>query len=123
MLLSRLHQQGKQVTNIAQETANGFGISATGNRVWFFWHLVNQSSSFEGGNVLVMKVIFIQLAHLGDDFVLMDDIARPHRARIIEKALRNKSNKIMNWPARSPNMTDWSVWAWYQQSERVEKSY
>ena len=41
---------------------------------------------------------------IGPDFVLMDDNARPHRARIVDQYLDNESIERMDWPARSPDL-------------------
>ncbi|GFX88023.1 transposable element Tcb2 transposase [Trichonephila clavipes] len=43
-------------------------------------------------------------AAIGNDFILMDDNARPHRARIIEEYLEDHGLERMEWPARSPDL-------------------
>ncbi|GFV06843.1 transposable element Tcb2 transposase [Trichonephila clavipes] len=43
-------------------------------------------------------------AAIGNDFILMDDNARPHRARIVEEYLENHGLERMEWPARSPDL-------------------
>ncbi|GFV16538.1 transposable element Tc3 transposase [Trichonephila clavipes] len=43
-------------------------------------------------------------AAIGNDFILMDDNARPHRARIVEEYLEDHSLERMEWPARSPDL-------------------
>ncbi|GFX60276.1 transposable element Tcb2 transposase [Trichonephila clavipes] len=40
-------------------------------------------------------------AAIGNDFILMDDNARPHRARIIEEYLEDHGLERMEWPDRS----------------------
>ncbi|GFX71663.1 transposable element Tcb1 transposase [Trichonephila clavipes] len=40
-------------------------------------------------------------AAIGNDFILMDDNARPHRARIVEE---DHGLERMKWPARSPDL-------------------
>ncbi|GFV04975.1 transposable element Tcb2 transposase [Trichonephila clavipes] len=40
-------------------------------------------------------------AAIGNDFILMDDNARPHRARIVEEYLEDHGLERMEWPARS----------------------
>jgi len=42
--------------------------------------------------------------NFGDDFILVDDNARPHRAEIVNDVLREHGIHRMNWPARSPDM-------------------
>ncbi|GFT72421.1 transposable element Tcb2 transposase [Trichonephila clavipes] len=43
-------------------------------------------------------------AAIGNDFILMDDNARPHRARIVEEYLEDQGLERMEWPARSPDL-------------------
>ncbi|GFV55166.1 transposable element Tcb2 transposase [Trichonephila clavipes] len=43
-------------------------------------------------------------AAIGNDFILMDDNARPHRARIVEVYLEDRGLERMEWPARSPGL-------------------
>ncbi|GFW91457.1 transposable element Tcb2 transposase [Trichonephila clavipes] len=43
-------------------------------------------------------------AAIGKDFILMDDNARPHRARIVEEYLEDHGLERMEWPARSPDL-------------------
>ncbi|GFV48627.1 transposable element Tcb2 transposase [Trichonephila clavipes] len=43
-------------------------------------------------------------AAIGNDFILMDDNARPHRVRIVEEYLEDHGLERMEWPARSPDL-------------------
>ncbi|GFV57427.1 transposable element Tc3 transposase [Trichonephila clavipes] len=43
-------------------------------------------------------------AAIGNDFILMDDNARPHRAGIVEDYLEDHGLERMEWPARSPDL-------------------
>ncbi|GFU89825.1 transposable element Tc3 transposase [Trichonephila clavipes] len=43
-------------------------------------------------------------AAIGNDFILMDDNARPHRAGIFEEYLEDHGLERMEWPARSPDL-------------------
>ncbi|GFU80849.1 transposable element Tcb2 transposase [Trichonephila clavipes] len=43
-------------------------------------------------------------AAIGNDFILMDDNARPHRAGIVESIWRITVLERMEWPARSPDL-------------------
>ena len=40
----------------------------------------------------------------GDDFILMDDNARPHRAMVVNRYLERETIVRMNWPSRSPDL-------------------
>ena len=41
---------------------------------------------------------------VGPTFILMDDNARPHRARVVQQYLEQQTIEWMDWPARSPDM-------------------
>ncbi|GFV11644.1 transposable element Tcb2 transposase [Trichonephila clavipes] len=43
-------------------------------------------------------------AAIGDDFILMDDNCRPHRANLVEDFLFEEGIVRMEWPACSPDM-------------------
>ena len=40
---------------------------------------------------------------IGPDFILMDDNARPHRARVVDQYLEFESIERTEWPSRSPD--------------------
>ncbi|GFX66519.1 transposable element Tcb2 transposase, partial [Trichonephila clavipes] len=95
---------------------------------------VHESVRFGGGGVLVYGSIFIDgrtdlyiirdgpltahryreeilrpivvpyAAAIGDDFILMDDNCRPHRANLVEDFLFEEGIVRMEWPASSPDM-------------------
>ena len=39
---------------------------------------------------------------IGDNFILMQDNARPHTARVCMDYLNRETIEVMDWPARSP---------------------
>ena len=41
---------------------------------------------------------------IGDDFELMDDNARPHRARVVDAFWAHEGIQRMVWPANSPDL-------------------
>nr|CAH7716676.1 unnamed protein product [Callosobruchus chinensis] len=41
---------------------------------------------------------------IGDQFIFMDDNARPHRTRAVQQALENGNIAKVEWPAMSPDM-------------------
>nr|CAH7732621.1 unnamed protein product [Callosobruchus chinensis] len=41
---------------------------------------------------------------IGDQFIFMDNNARPHRARAVQQALENGNIARLEWPAMSPDM-------------------
>ncbi|GFU92723.1 transposable element Tc3 transposase [Trichonephila clavipes] len=67
---------------------------------------------FHGGTVTDLKYrdeildpyVRPYAAPIGNDFILMDDNARPHQARIVEEYLEDHGLERMEWPARSPDL-------------------
>ncbi|GFX45564.1 transposable element Tc3 transposase [Trichonephila clavipes] len=67
---------------------------------------------FHGGTVTGLRYRYEILdpyvrpyaAAIGNDFILMDDNAQPHRARIVEEYLEDHGLERMEWPARSPDL-------------------
>ncbi|GFU47354.1 transposable element Tcb2 transposase [Trichonephila clavipes] len=43
-------------------------------------------------------------AAIGNDFILMDDNSRPHRAQLLREYLEDHGLERMEWPARSPDL-------------------
>lgn len=41
---------------------------------------------------------------VGPEFLLMDDNARPHRARVVSRFLEEETIQRMDWPAKSPDI-------------------
>ncbi|GFT70068.1 transposable element Tcb2 transposase [Trichonephila clavipes] len=87
------------------------------NRRIFIWRnrgsrnnpaFVHESVRFGGGGVLVdeiLRPIVVPYATaIGDDFILMDDKCRPHRANLVEDFLFEEGIVRMEWSACSPNM-------------------
>lgn len=44
------------------------------------------------------------MGYIGDNFQLMHDNARPHVARIVTQYLEEVGIRVMQWPARSPDL-------------------
>ncbi|GFX59917.1 transposable element Tcb2 transposase [Trichonephila clavipes] len=55
-------------------------------------------------DLVVGECWFLYAAAIGDDFILMDDNCRPHRANLVEDFLFVEGIVRMEWPACSPNM-------------------
>ena len=53
----------------------------------------------------VLEPIVVPFAeNVGENFILMDDNARPHRARVVTEFLEGHRIERMEWPARSPDL-------------------
>ena len=68
-------------------------------------HIVqgNMNAQYYRDNILQSIVLPIR-NRLGDRFCLMDDNARPHRARIITTFLDDNEIQRLEWPAMSPDL-------------------
>ncbi|GFW88596.1 transposable element Tcb1 transposase [Trichonephila clavipes] len=53
---------------------------------------------------ILRPIVVPYAAAIGDDFILMDDNCRPHRANLVEDFLYEEGIVRMEWPACSPDM-------------------
>ncbi|GFT21037.1 transposable element Tcb1 transposase [Trichonephila clavipes] len=53
---------------------------------------------------ILRPIVVPYAAAIGDDYILMDDNCRPHRANLLEDFLFEKGIVRMEWPACSPDM-------------------
>ncbi|GFX75337.1 transposable element Tcb2 transposase [Trichonephila clavipes] len=53
---------------------------------------------------ILRPIVVPYAAAIGDDFILMDDNCRPHRANLVEDFLFEEAIVRMEWPACSPDM-------------------
>ncbi|GFW69200.1 transposable element Tcb1 transposase [Trichonephila clavipes] len=53
---------------------------------------------------ILRPIVVPYVAAIGDDFILMDDNCRPHRANLVEDFLFEEGIVRMEWPAGSPDM-------------------
>ncbi|GFX49775.1 transposable element Tcb2 transposase [Trichonephila clavipes] len=53
---------------------------------------------------ILRPIVVPYAAAIGDDFILMDDNCRPHRANLVEDFLFEERIVQMEWPACSPDM-------------------
>ncbi|GFX75348.1 transposable element Tcb2 transposase [Trichonephila clavipes] len=69
---------------------------------------VHESVRFGRGGVLVDEtlrpIVIPYAAAIRDDFILMDDNCRPHRANLVEDFLFEEGIIRKEWPASSPDM-------------------
>ncbi|GFT04164.1 transposable element Tcb2 transposase [Trichonephila clavipes] len=56
------------------------------------------------GDEILRPIVVPYAAAIGDDFILMDDNYRPHRANLVEDFLFEEGIVRMEWPACSPDM-------------------
>ena len=53
---------------------------------------------------ILAPIVRFYAGAIGDDFILMDDNATPHRARIVNGYLQQETFERMDWPAKSPDL-------------------
>ncbi|GFX13320.1 transposable element Tcb2 transposase [Trichonephila clavipes] len=53
---------------------------------------------------ILRPIAVLYAAVIGDDFILMDDDCRPHRANLVEDILFEDEIVRMEWPVCSPDM-------------------
>ncbi|GFT06767.1 transposable element Tcb2 transposase [Trichonephila clavipes] len=53
---------------------------------------------------ILRRIVIPYAAAIGDDFILMDDNCRPHRANLLEDFLFQEGIVRMEWPACSPDI-------------------
>ncbi|GFX55982.1 transposable element Tcb2 transposase [Trichonephila clavipes] len=53
---------------------------------------------------ILRPIVVPYAAAIGDDFILMDDNCRPHRAILVEDFLFEEGYVRMEWPTCSPDM-------------------
>ncbi|GFT39591.1 transposable element Tcb2 transposase [Trichonephila clavipes] len=62
---------------------------------------------------ILRPIVVPYAAAIGDDFILMEDNSRPHRANLVEDSLFEEGIVRMEWPACSPDMNpiehDWDA--------------
>jgi transposase len=54
---------------------------------------------------ILAPIVRLYAGAIGDDVILMDDNARPHRARIVIGYLQQETIERMDWPEKSPDLS------------------
>ncbi|GFX95830.1 transposable element Tc3 transposase [Trichonephila clavipes] len=119
---NRLHNAGLASTDLEEQrtryhqsnTVERHSYRGGGILVWAGISLGGHTDLhvFHGGSVTGLRYrdeildpyVRPYAAAIGNDFILMDDNARPHRARIVEEYLEDHGLERMEWPARSPDL-------------------
>ncbi|UYV74764.1 hypothetical protein LAZ67_12000855 [Cordylochernes scorpioides] len=81
-------------------------------RPMVFLAVTHPSTFFSGGTLTAQRYRDETLEpylrpyrdQIGHNLILMDDNARPHRARLVNEYLQSENIRRMDWPARSPDL-------------------
>ena len=83
-------------------------IDLAGAQSWFGWdlHVIDNGTLTALRYVNEILDVYIRpyAGAVGENFILMDDNARAHRARITDQYLEQATIVRMEWPARSPDL-------------------
>ncbi|GFX19419.1 transposable element Tcb2 transposase [Trichonephila clavipes] len=125
--LLQQHLRSATGTTVSTQTVrnrlNGVGLYTRRSmcQIWRWGVLVYGSISIDGrtdlyiirdgpltarrySDEILRPIVVPYAAAIGDDFILMDDNCRPHRANLVENFFFEEEIARMEWPACSPNM-------------------
>ncbi|GFW74586.1 transposable element Tcb2 transposase [Trichonephila clavipes] len=69
-------------------------------------------------NEILRPIVVSYAAAIGDEFILMDDYCRPHRANLVEDSFFEEGIVRMEWPTCSPDMNP-IEYVWDSLARRV----
>ncbi|GFS85069.1 transposable element Tcb1 transposase [Trichonephila clavipes] len=105
-------------SNVLFSDESRFSVHPDNRRI-FIWRdrgsrnnpaFVHESVRFGGEGVLVYRdeilrpIVVPYAARIGNDFILIDDNCRPHRANLVEDFFFEEGIVRMEWPTCSPDM-------------------
>ncbi|GFV91611.1 transposable element Tcb1 transposase [Trichonephila clavipes] len=99
-------------SNVLLSDESRFSVHPVNRRI-FLWRdrgsrnnpaFVHESVRFGGGDEILRPIVVPYAAAIRDDFILMHDNCRPHRANLVEDFLFEEGIVRMEWPVCSPDM-------------------
>ncbi|GFW04632.1 transposable element Tcb1 transposase [Trichonephila clavipes] len=88
-------------SNVLFSDKSRFSVQPDNRRI-FIWR--DRGSRNNPADEILRPIVVPYAAAIGDDFILMDDNCRPHRANLVEDFLFEEGIVRMEWPACSPDM-------------------
>ena len=81
-----------------------FGVGSV--MVWAGISAQGKTDLIDNGTLKALRYVneILDACAVGENFILMDDNARAHRARITDQYLEQATIVRMEWPARSPDL-------------------
>ncbi|GFW40940.1 uncharacterized protein TNCV_4369881 [Trichonephila clavipes] len=99
LVLTARRHRNMSATLLQQHLRSAIGITVSTQTVRNQLHGVGLY-----GDEILRPIVVPYVAAIGDDFILMDDNSRPHRANLVEDSLFEEGIVRMEWPACSPDM-------------------
>ncbi|GFT06090.1 transposable element Tcb2 transposase [Trichonephila clavipes] len=91
-------------SNVPFSEESRFSVHPDNRRIFIWRDRGNGPLTARRYRVEILRPIVVPYAAaIGDDFILMDDNCRPHRANLVEDFLVEKGIVRMEWPACSPD--------------------
>ncbi|GFU96344.1 transposable element Tcb2 transposase [Trichonephila clavipes] len=101
-----LLQQHLRSTTVSTQTVRNrlHGVGLYASRPLVCVRLTSRHRRDRREDEILRHIVVPYAAAIGDDFILMDDNSRPHRANLVQDSLFEEGIVRMEWPACSPDM-------------------
>ncbi|GFX27668.1 transposable element Tcb2 transposase [Trichonephila clavipes] len=104
LVLTARRHRNMNATLLQQHLRSATGATVSTQTVRNRLHGVDLYAHRPMGDEILRPIVVPYAAAIGDDFILMDDNCRPHRANLVEDFLFEEGIVRMDWPTCSPDM-------------------